>query len=138
MKTDRQLISIALKMAADDPNAVIVFVLPSLIKARQFFDVALISYERADGLFKHQALEVVFPSGGRITFKQLDGDSLPYWGGFQYSHAFVPRYIGSQYEDLVRSKLRYPVSRTPKEPSGIYRPHWVERAIKYEDIEQGN
>jgi hypothetical protein len=133
VKTDNELVAMALEMAAEDKNAIIMFVLPTYAEARHFLSLAKQSPAIGEGVVQLQCLQVDFPSGGRVLFRSLSFDSRNAWGGYQYSHAFVPRRIGSECEDVVRSKLRYryPVSRAPIVPSGIYRPWYVERNHYY-------
>ena len=126
MKTNEQLVALAMEMVKDDANAIIMFALPSYILARQLFDEAKQS-EDEDAAFKHQSLEVTFKSGGRILFRWVTDETVNDWGGYQYSHAFVPLYLGPKCEALVKSKMRYSLKRVPKVPCGIYRPHCIER-----------
>lgn len=127
MKDDKQLVALAMKMASEDANTVIMFALPSYPEARAMFEIAKEDASRDTATFKHQTITVEFESGGKVTFRAITEESANDWGGYQYTHAFVPRNIGPRCLAVVKHKVRHSVSRPPKVESGIFLPHWIER-----------
>lgn len=130
MKTEEDLIRIAMKLAEDDGNVRAVVVLPTWPHVANAFSVAKGMPDSDLARFKLQSTEVEFPSGGRVLFRQLSEENMNDWGGYQFTHAFVPYQIGYRLEALVKAKMR--CARPLKVPMGFYMPHWIERWIGYD------
>ena len=130
MKAEADMIRLAMRIAEDDGNVRVVVALPTWPHVVAAFDIAKGAPEAETSRFKLQSRELEFSSGGRVLFRQLTEENMNDWGGYQFTHAFVPHNLGYRCVALLKAKMR--CSRPLKVPMGLYNPYWVERWESYD------
>jgi len=131
VKTEQQLVVMALKIAQEDGNATVMVALPNFPAAQQLFAMARIEGKMLDCTIAMKGMQIEFPSGGRVLFRAINEENKNEWGGYMYSHAFAPRGLHYLAEIVVKSKIR--CSKKLLEPMGYYTPYFVERWHRYEE-----
>lgn len=135
MKSDEELVAIALKIAENNPFATVMVALRTYPEAKHFLSLARFSPSLGAGTLKMQGMAVDFPSGGKVFFRNVGKSCVADCAGYQLTHLFVPRSIHLEAEAFLKSRIRSPKKDLLLTPMGVYKPYWVERWHTYKEIE---